>query len=442
MASAPENKRGRSRKGCRHMIPPPAWGAVDWTELLPSRADDGEETEIRFVLWTLHRRFLDWAEARDIQKDPISGEREPCEYRRASAPVQRLDAVLPEAAACLNGASDRYALLRSALQISTWAEASGYLLIALRFAEAAAACDPFDPAPANLAGRLSRTLGIAPLADLWYSRGIALARSRKWSACYVRGHLGFGTLQKEIGNTSAAVEHYQRAAWRAQRCGIKWLAGEVHHDMLLLALSMRAFADAETYAERALNVYPKHHDRIPALAHDFGLLCTREHAFRIAFPLLRRVLGLISRPHEKMIVWSTLALSAAGADENASYAEGRAAVLDMAPAFPMGAPPALMNLAFAAHLRCEWPEASQCARKALEMIGGNPLFKEQARDASILLEQVAQRIPATRPRELPDGSEVNLRMLYESLSRLLSNWHGRTWRMRKAQAQPGAFGSA
>lgn len=424
------------------MIPPPAWGAVDWTELLPSREDDGEETEIRFTLWTLHRRFLHWAEAHDVQKDPISGEREPREYRRASASEQRLDEVLPEAAACLDGASDRYAILHSALQISAWAEASGYLLVALRFAEAAAACDPFDPAPANLAARLSRTLGFAPLADLWYSRGIALARIRKWSACYVRGHLGCGTLQKEIGNTHAAVEHYQRGAWRAQRCGIKWLAGEVHHDMLLLALSMRAFADAETYAERALNVYPRHHDRIPALAHDFGLLCTREHAFRIAFPLLRRVLGLISRPHEKMIVWSTLALSAAGADESPSYSEGRAAVLDMAPAFPMSAPPALMNLAFAAHVRRDWSEASQCARKALEMIAGNPLFKEQVRDASILLEQVAQRIRAARPRELPDGHEARLRTLHESLSRLLANWHGRTWRMRKAQAQPGAFGSA
>jgi tetratricopeptide (TPR) repeat protein len=259
----------------------------------------------------------------------------------------------------------------------------------------------------------------------------------------VRGHIGFGTLLKEIGNTNAAVEHYQHGAWRAQRCGIKWLAGEVHHDMLLLALYMRAFSDAEMYAERALNIYPKHHDRIPALAHDFSLLCTREHAFQLAYPLLRRVLSLIPRPHEKMIVWSTLALSAAGADENASYVEGRAAVLDMVPAFPMSAPPALMNLAFAAHVRGDWSEAAQCANKALELSGGNPLFKEQARDATILLDQVARRITATRPSELPDRRrEVYRRTLYESLSRLLTNWHGRTWRVQKPQAQAGAFGKA
>lgn len=424
------------------MIPPPAWGAVDWAELLPSR-DEGEEAEIHLALWALHRRIVAWAAAHDVQKDPRTGDREPREYRRASAAVPRWDDMLPEAAARLDGGvADRYAVLGSALQISTWAEACGYVLIALRFAEAAAACDPFDPAPANLAGRLSRTLGLGPLADLWYSRGIALARTRKWSASYVRGHIGFGTLLKEIGNTTAALEHYQRGAWRAQRCGIKWLAGEVHHDMLLLALSMRAFPDAEVYAARALNIYPKHHDRIPALAHDFSLLCTREHAFRLAYPLLRRVVGLISRPHEKLIVWSTLALSAAGADENASYAEARAAVWDLAPAFPMSAPPALMNLAFAAHVRRDWSEAAQCASKALDLSGGNPLFKEQARDATILLEQIARRTTTTRPSELPDGREVNLRPLCESLTRLLSNWHGRSWRGRKPQALPGAFGSA
>lgn len=351
--------------------------------------------------------------------------------------------MLPGAVACLSEA-DRSGVVRAALQISAWAEASGYLLVALRFAEAAAACYPVDPAPANLAGRLSRTLGLAPHADVWYSRGIALSRSRKWSACYVRGNVGFGTLQKEIGNTKAAVEHYQRAAWRAQRCGIKWLAGEVHHDMLLLALSERAFADAEIYAARALNVYPKHHDRIPALAHDFGLLCTREHAFQFAYPILRRVLALVSRPHERLIVWSTLALSAAGADERQSYEEGRSAVLDSVAAFPMSAPPALMNLAYAAHIRRDWTDASSYARQALQLSSNNPLFKEQARDAAVLLDQVAGRELAARPRELPDGlgREINIQTLSDSLARVLANWHGRTWRRQKEQAQPGAFGRA
>jgi tetratricopeptide (TPR) repeat protein len=427
------------------MIPPPAWGAVDWLEILRSLEECSEEADTRLALWTLHRRFLNWAADHYLDKDePILSEREPREYRRVSTLEPCLAEVLPQASACLAGPADRHAVLRSALQISGWAEASGYLLVALRFAEAAAACSPADPAPANLAGRLSRTLGLAPLADVWYSRGIALSRTRKWSACYVRGNVGVGTLLKEIGDTKAAVEHYQRAAWRAQRCGIKWLAAEVHHDMLLLALSMRAFADAETYAARALNVYPKHHDRIPALAHDFGLLCTREHAFRFAYPLLRRVLNVITRPHEKLIVWSTLALSAAGSDEHGSYEEGRSAVLELASAFPMSAPPALMNLAFAAHIRRDWSAASNYARDALQLIGNNPVFKEQAHDAVLLLEQVAGRAEATRPRELPDDEEreANIRALCESLSRVLANWHGRTWRMRKEQAQSGAFGHA
>jgi hypothetical protein len=113
----------------------------------------------------------------------------------------------------------------------------------------------------------------------------------------------------------------------------------------------------------------------------------------------------------------------------------------MAPAFPMSAPPALMNLAFAAHVRRDWSEAAARARDAIDLSGGNPLFKEQEQDAANLLDQVARRIAAARPRELPDGRDVTLHTLYESLSRLLTNWHGRTWRQRKPQAQPGAFGS-
>ena len=52
---------------------------------------------------------------------------------------------------------------------------------------------------------------------------------------------------------AGSVELYQTAGWHAQRSGLKWLAGEVHHDMLLLALGRKAFARAEAYVGRALN---------------------------------------------------------------------------------------------------------------------------------------------------------------------------------------------
>jgi tetratricopeptide (TPR) repeat protein len=380
-----------------------------------------------------------------VTKDDRLGVREPREYRRSQTTVANIEE-LP-AVAGLNGMVDRQQLLAGSLGISAWAEAAGKPLPALRFAEAAAACDPFDPAAANTAARLARTLGMGARADVWYSRGIGLARARRWSACYIRAHIGFATLHKEVGNVRRALALYSRGAWHAQRTGIKWLAAEVHHDMLLLALSQRAFVDAESYAARALTSYPRHHDRIPALVHDIGLLCTRELVFELAFPLLRRAVPLMSKPHEKLIVWSTLALAAAGSDERDAYVESCGSALDLVPTYPGSAPPALMNLAFAAHVRREWAAAAAYARKALEIAAANPLFQEQTRDAERLLGQVQHRVPAPLASELPvrsDGSDAAeaLRALFEPCMRLAARWHGRTWRQRREQAKPGEFGQA
>lgn len=347
----------------------------------------------------------------------------------------------------LNARTDRMRIVAAALGVSSWAETSGKTLLALRFAEAAAACEPFDPAPTNVAGRLSRTLGLAQRADLWYSRGIGLARARRWSACYVRAHIGYGTLYKEIGRPDRALELFSRGSWRAQKTGIKWLAGEVTHDMLLLAISERAFTEAEKYAARALGIYPKHHDRIPALVHDIGLLCVRQSAFTLAYPLLARVVGLIPRPHEKVIVWSTLAYSAAGAGELEAYSEARAAVLGMVDQFPGAGPVTMVNLAFAAHVQRDWSGAADCARRALELAGSNTIHGEAVRYARKLLLDVERRVPTSPSAEqLARGGDAverqALRPLYEMCLRLIARWRGRTWRERRHQTRAGAFGAA
>jgi len=435
---------GQSRKGCAHTVTPPAWAVVDWTELLPPNdAPANEDTERDLILWHLLRRLNDWAALNDLRDDPRLGDREPREYRRAAAPAPVVEDLLRDLSS-LNARTDRQSVVTAALGVSIWAESSGKTLLALRFAEAAAACDAFDPAPANVAGRLARTIGMAHRADLWYSRGIGLARARRWSACYVRAHIGYGTLHKEIGRTDRALELFSRGSWRAQKTGIKWLAGEVTHDMLLLAISQRAFTQAEKYAARALAIYPKHHDRMPALVHDIGLLCARQSAFTLAYPLLARVVGLVPKPHEKLIVWSTLAYSAAGAEELEAYNEARAAVLEMVERFPGAGPVTMVNLAFAAHVRRDWSGAADFARRALDLAGSNSIHSEAVRYARKLLLDVDRRTPAG-PSSGPvphSGEATALRPLYDMCLRLITRWHGRTWRERRHQAKAGAFGAA
>src|SRR5215213_8754201 len=159
MTSATKPKAGSTRKGCLPQPTPPAWDVVDWTELLPPKdAPECEDTERDVFLWWLLRRVRDWARGNDLAfnaRDPRLGAKEPSEYRRAANTVATLDVLLPDLST-LTSRTDRLQVLRASLGVSGWAESVGKPLLALRFAEAAAACDPFDPAPANTAARISR----------------------------------------------------------------------------------------------------------------------------------------------------------------------------------------------------------------------------------------------------------------------------------------------
>lgn len=439
MGMAAQRPKDRSRIGCTHMVPPAPWPAVEWTELLSAVPDD----DLALSLFAAFQRVTDWALSNLPDTDPRLGGREPREYRRYIVESPSLDDCLTSLARSTTR-KDREGLVRTCLQLSAWGERNGYQLLALRFAEAAATCDPFDPVPASIAGRIARTAGLGERAEEWFRRGIALARERQWSASYVRAHLGLGTLLKERGLTDAALSLYQAAGWRAQRSGLKWLAGEVHHDMLLLALGLKAFKRAEEYADRALRSYPKHHARVPALVHDFALLCVREYVFDPALPLLQKVLPLIPKPNEKLIVWSTLTLAAAGAKVYDVHEGGRESVLEMAETYRSSAPPALMNLAFAAHIRNEWDAAAEYAKRALSLANGNSLYREQIHDAHALLALVETRTPAPAPRELPaytPEGKVSLSTLVASCARLISRWHGPTYKAgAQQQAALGDFG--
>jgi hypothetical protein len=212
--------------------------------------------------------------------------------------------------------------------------------------------------------------------------------------------------------------------------------------MLLLAIAQRAFASAESYAARALNAYPVHHDRVPALAHDIALLCVREGVFTIAHSLLRRVVDLITRPQERVIVWSTYSLAAAGCGRTELYERGRESVLTSIARFPTSAPPALMNLAFAARLLGDAAGAVDLAHDALEQAEGNPLFSEQAADARELLASAGTATALSRPEARPNALESaeRLRALELGVSRVLARWHGPTWRPGKQQTKAGDFG--
>jgi hypothetical protein len=321
--------------------------------------------------------------------------------------------------------------------VAEWCEATGRLGFAIRFADAATELDPSEPTLANLAGRLSRDAGHWLRADAHFRRGVAMARARNDRMSYVRGYLGWGNLWAELGESAEARKLYQRAAWHAQRSGKRALAAEVHHDMLVMAAAAGEYEEAARYAERALNVYPVHHERIPALVYDFALLLVRQRMHAAALPLLQASVEKFRLPSLRVLALSALARAAAGSGEVSLYSEVLKRTLDEIAGFSLSAPAPFVNLAYAARSVRDWPRAQEYAARAHELASSRG-HAEEERLATFLLRcssaQEGEEAPLDLPRWKP-GMEFEplLPLLHQRISSLLARWRGQTWR-RKHQS--------
>lgn len=322
-------------------------------------------------------------------------------------------------------------------RVAEWCERMGRQGFAVRFADAAAELDPAEPALANLAGRLNREAGHWLRAHAHFRRGVATARARQDRMAYVRGYLGWGNLWAELGEHAEATRLYQRAAWHAQRSGRRALAAEVHHDLLVMAAAAGEYDDAARYAERAINVYPVHHERIPALAYDFALLLVRQRMHVAALPLLERAAGTFQLPSLRVLALSAFARAAAGAGRAAIHTEISERTLDEIARFGLHSPASFVNLAYAARSVRDWARANELARRA-HLLASVRGYAEEERHARMLLGWSSARVEEEAPADLPrwkPGMEFEplLPLLHQRLTSLLVRWRGSTWH-RKQQA--------
>ncbi|HEX5726180.1 MAG TPA: hypothetical protein VFX98_11985, partial [Longimicrobiaceae bacterium] len=154
--------------------------------------------------------------------------------------------------------------------VATWAQDTGYPNTAVHFAEAGAAIRPRGPYPAFVAGRTNRTVGDPWRAEVFYGRSIRYAYQEQEWPVYVRAHLGLGRLLTDRGHLSAAAKHLYTAARVALDQGEEWLAAQTYHDLLLLHFELEDEQKVEEYARKALETYPRHHERYPLAVHDYA----------------------------------------------------------------------------------------------------------------------------------------------------------------------------
>lgn len=321
--------------------------------------------------------------------------------------------------------------------VVTWAERKGFAETAVQFAEAAAAAAPDNPALANLAGRLCRVYGRRGRAELWYDRAIGLSRripGRPGIREYIHAHLGFATTLLEIEEHDRALKYIKRAGSMAKRKGMKAKGAEAFHDAMYLATMRGSLGRAATYARRAIHLYPVHHTRLPALAHDFALLLVYKGMYFPALSILQSVVRKIPRRADEVVVWGTIARSAAGAGHRRRFTEAVHMVNSLAPKFAQSGAAALYGVAEGARLLGDWPMAQRYASEAarLATLTGSQQVLSLSTD---LLRSVEEHRPglANLPKYHPSGTL--LRQLAPLVRLRVAKWRGPSWRPRRISTQ-------
>lgn len=317
--------------------------------------------------------------------------------------------------------ADRNARLLACQEISAWAEERGYFKTAVQAAEAAAFCEPADPALANAAGRVCRHAGERGRAEVWYARGVGLARESQDRREYISAHLGIAAVLRDGGQHLRALRLIARAAKTAKRGGIRGKAAESFHEALSVTLLQRHFERATEFARRALETYPVRHQRLPAFVYDVAFLMVSQGLYGIALQLLTQTADKISLPHERMIVIGTLARAAGGAGSRERYKDALRKVLEAAPAFQTIAAGPMYSCALGAQLLGEWDEAKDLTRVAIASARENdlPIVLDLARQ---LDRDLDSRLPGTPPVDWRSPHVEALRAIAMESARKLSRW--------------------
>ncbi len=421
----------------RRIPPAPTWRRLELEVL-----GDLDEA-LGLTLWLAIRRVQDWVESSPEERAHVctdAAESEPVDPerpRRRAESAERLAFALttaPEATSPLGVFSalrstphllDPATVAEACDQMSEWAEARAMYETALQFAEAAAALEPNSPKRANLAGRACRLAGLWSRADIWYQRGLGMARHPRNRIEGFRGHLGAGAVAYLQGRLREARRHFRAGAWMARDMGRMPLAARAQHDLLLLGIAFRDYEKAVRCARRALEWYPTHHPRIPYLAHDFAWLLTRLRQDAPALQLLDRTFVPIEAEHERLLVWGTVARAAAGDANVDRFQIARERVVELSGLYPHHyAAHSLYEVAEGARLLALWPLAEKFAVAAVETARKHGAADTEA-DAAQLLSDIADRVPAPPVEGLPSATAQEVGVLIRLYSQRLTRWRRR-----------------
>lgn len=419
--------------GEERIIPPPPrdqYGAdrSDSRYLLDSEILNEIPTAAGLVLWQDLRHLRDWAES------PV-----PVRAALFHPPAMKVIARRREARACaveLTPAFDTFAALwanplslnasvvgAAGELVVTWATEREHTRTAIQWAEVAALADAMNPKLANLAGRLTRNANEYDRAQVWFERGIGLARVQDNVIEQVWGHLGYGRLCQELGWVSGARKHLGRGSTLAWKAGPPSLAASAQHDLAAMLMMRGYLGEAAERARRALLWYPKNHPRIPHFAVDAGLLLVLGSRFVSASRVLRAAMRSIEQPSIRTMVLAMTASAFAGMGVPEEATVWRHRALKMLDKHPQMEAATRWHLANARRLAMDWSAAEAEAEQALA-VAEEHNDREIQRMTKILIGWIADR-RVGRPYL---SASTELREFVRELTRRLAAWSPRRGR--------------
>ncbi|HEU0052499.1 MAG TPA: hypothetical protein VFQ39_04950 [Longimicrobium sp.] len=257
--------------------------------------------------------------------------------------------------------ADRLAVACNA--VWEWADRRGLKEAATHFAEMAATVEDENPARAVVAGYATRLHGGEEMfqrSETWHARALALAIRNRDATEAVRALTGRGALYKDLGRVEEARRSYALAATRARYTKRRRQAAVVWHYIFALSVETES-GDPVTEASTALDLYPIHDERLPALAFDLAYLLLRRNHPHAACRVLERTAGNFFDPAVTGLAFGALARAAAacGRTEHAMAAERLA--LQTIATFPRYEAQTLVNLSEASRSLRAWDRAAEFA---------------------------------------------------------------------------------
>jgi tetratricopeptide (TPR) repeat protein len=282
----------------------------------------------------------------------------------------------------------------------------GWKGAALQFAEAGARALPDDPLRCYAAGRLCRRAGEFERAKRWLARAIRLARRANDDIAFAHAHRGYGFVLADMGRFARAEPHFWKSVRAARRTGRRSLEGSGYHDLFMVAVHLERWTDALEYAQRAVALYKRGHPRFPLLAHDIAFFWCRRGFFSSGLPVFEKVLPLVERQRERILVLASLARSAAVVRDNIRFQRAASAVLALAAIDSEMSASSLYHVAAGARCFYEWERAEDLARRALASAQrrGNATVVELAEQ---LLDGLRARQPGETDAVPAEGSIVD-----------------------------------